>query len=133
MCIRDSPSSVTVDQLNRPGARSRCSAWRVNCVAVENTSEEYEAIIGLPGGHALTRGRTGQAREQRAIAAHVGVVEVRVGLVLKGGDQIVVIRLGQALVVADDVPQRDRIAAAQPAGQAQRSRNLRGVAENRLI
>src|ERR1035437_7082317 len=54
-------------------------------------------------------------------------------LVLKGRYAVVVVWRGQALVVADHVPQRDPVAAAKPAGQLQGGGYLSRVIEDRLV
>src|SRR5205823_6088785 len=71
--------------------------------------------------------------EAAAVDAHVRMLEVRVCLSSKRGDVLAVVGTREALVVPDDVAQRDVIAAAQPTHELQAGAHLRAVGEHLLV
>ena len=87
---------------------------------------------GAPGGARRTLDAAGGLRmvQPPAIDLHRGVPEVAVRLVRQRRHALVVVRAGEALVVADHVTRPDRVVRLQPARQPQRGSQLAAVAHH---
>src|SRR5919108_3115774 len=104
-------------------------SWRRNDMKRSPTSGS-RWVSEIPSSISPMLRRAGQRPQPRPVAHHVGVDPVAVGLTAQRGDALAVIRGAQRLVVPDDVAQRDAVAAAQPAREAQRGAHLARVSEH---
>src|SRR3954447_14229188 len=91
---------------------------------------------GTPRAQRRARSRARRASaaaelgQPTAVDVHVGLLPIVVRLVAQACDALVVVGAGEALVVADDVADRDPEPAAQPTRQRQRRTQLGGPVED---